>query len=294
MSRHLVALLLGLATAATAQDFSQVQVRTQKLTDSLYMLSGAGGNVGLSVGPDSVFMVDDDFAPMAPKLKAAVAALTNRPVQFLLNTHFHFDHTGGNEVFGQTGAVIVAHDNVRRRMSSEQLISFIGARQAASPRIALPVVTVPGEVKLHVNGDEVHAFHVPAAHTDGDLIVRFTQANVVHMGDTFFNGMYPFIDGSSGGTPDGVLAAYDRVLALADAQTRIIPGHGPLATKADLQATREMLAAVTARIKAARQAGQTSEQIAAGKPAGEYDAKYGGGFIKADAFVQMMLGLIPR
>lgn len=289
-------LLLPLAFcgAAAAQDFSQVPVQTVKLTDSVYMLVGAGGNVGLSVGPDSVFMVDDQFAPMAPKLKAAVAALTNRPVQFLLNTHFHFDHTGGNEAFGQDGAVIVAHDNVRRRMSSEQLISFIGARQAASPRIALPVVTVPGEVKLHVNGDEVHAFHVPAAHTDGDLVVHFAKSNVVHMGDTFFNGMYPFIDAGSGGTPDGVIAAYDRVLALTDAQTKIIPGHGPLATRADLQTTRDMLATVTARIKAARQAGQSNELIAAGKPAAEYDAKYGGGFIKAEQFVQMMLGAIPR
>jgi cyclase len=269
-------------------------VQTVKLTDSVYMLVGAGGNVGLSVGPDSVFMIDDQFAPMAPKLKAAVAALTNRPVQFLLNTHFHFDHSGGNEAFGQAGAVIVAHDNVRRRMSSEQLISFIGMRQAASPRIALPVVTVPGELKLHVNGDEVHAFHVAAAHTDGDLVVRFVQSNVVHMGDTFFNGMYPFIDFGSGGTPDGVIAAYDRVLALADAQTKIIPGHGPLAAKADLQAARDMLATVTARIKAARQAGKSNEEIAAGKPAAEYDARYGGGFIKADQFVQMMLGAIPR
>jgi cyclase len=296
MVKSLGALLLplALAGAASAQDFSQVAVQTVKLSDSVYMLVGAGGNVGLSVGPDSVFMVDDQFAPMAPKLKAAVAALTNRPVQFLLNTHFHFDHTGGNEAFGQDGAVIVAHDNVRRRMGSEQLISFIGARQAASPRIALPVVTVPGEVKLHVNGDEVHAFHVPAAHTDGDLIVRFVRANVVHMGDTFFNGMYPFIDAGSGGTPDGVIAAYDRVLALADAQTKIIPGHGPLAGKAELQAARDMLAAVTARIRAARQAGQGNEQIAAARPAAEYDAKFGGGFIKAEQFVQMMLGAIPR
>lgn len=294
--RRLAALLLPLclAPAAQSQDFSQVQVRTVPLGEGLYMLQGAGGNVGLSVGPDSVFMVDDDFAPMAPKLKAAVAALTNRPVQFLLNTHFHFDHTGGNEVFGQAGAVIVAHDNVRRRMGTEQLISFIGARQAASPRIALPVVTVPGEVKLHVNGEEVHAFHVPAAHTDGDLIVRFMRANVVHMGDVFFNGMYPFIDASSGGTPDGVIAAFDRVLALADERTRIIPGHGPLASKADLKATRDMLATVTARIKAARQAGQGNEQIAAAKPAAEFDARYGAGFIKAEQFVQMMLGLIPR
>lgn len=285
--------LVGLVPAA-AQDFSKVEVTVQKLTDSTYLLLGAGGNIGLSVGDDAVFVIDDQFAPLAPKIKAAIARITSRPVQFVLNTHFHYDHTGGNEAFGKDGALIVAHDNVRRRMSSEQLISFIGARQAASPRIALPVVTVPGEVKLHVNGDEVHAFHVPAAHTDGDLVVHFAKSNVVHMGDTFFNGMYPFIDAGSGGTPDGVIAAYDRVLALTDAQTKIIPGHGPLATRADLQTTRDMLAAVTARIKAARQAGQSNELIAAGKPAAEYDAKYGGGFIKAEQFVQMMLGAIPR
>lgn len=294
--RPALALLLGscLAAGAHAQDFGRIEVRTVKVTDRIHMLSGAGGNVGLFVGDDAVFMIDDDFAPMAPKLRAAVAALTNRPVQFLLNTHFHFDHVGGNEAFGQAGTVIVAHDNVRRRLSGDQLIGFMGARQAASPRIALPVVTVPGELKLHLDGDEIHAFHVPAAHTDGDLIVHFRRANVVHMGDVFFHGMYPFIDGSSGGTADGVIAAFDRVLALADAQTRIIPGHGPLAGRAELQATRDMLATVTARIKAARQAGRSPEEIAASRPAAEFDAVYGNGFIKSDRFVQMMIGVVPR
>lgn len=287
---------LGLfATGAAAQqDFSKVEVQTVKLTASTYMLVGAGGNVGLSVGDDAVFMVDDQFAPMAPKLKAAIAKITPKPVQFLLNTHFHFDHTGGNEAFGKDSAVIVAHDNVRRRMAADQLISFIGARQAASPRVALPVVTVPGEIRLHLNGDELHAFHVPAAHTDGDLIVHFVKSKVVHMGDVYFNGMYPFIDASSGGHPDGVIAAADRVLALADAQTQIIPGHGPLAKKADLQAYRDMLATVTARIKAGRAAGKSNEEIAASAPAAEFDAQWGGGFIKAPQFVQMMLGAIPR
>jgi glyoxylase-like metal-dependent hydrolase (beta-lactamase superfamily II) len=285
---------LVLTGNALAQDFTRIEIKAEKLNETTWMLVGAGGNMGLSVGEDAVFLVDDQYAPMAPKIKAAIAAITNKPVQFVLNTHFHFDHTGGNEAFGKEAAVIVAHDNVRRRMNTEQLISFIGAKQTASPKAALPVVTVPGEIRLHLNGDEIHAFHVPAAHTDGDLIVHFVKSKVVHMGDVFFNGMYPFIDASSGGHPDGVVAAADRVLALADAQTQIIPGHGPLANKADLQAYRDMLATVSQRIRAQRAAGQSNEQIAASAPSAEFDAKFGGGFIQADRFVQMMLGAMAR
>lgn len=296
--RHL--LLAALASACLAspawaqQDFSKVEIKAHKLADTLYMLTGAGGNMALSAGPDTTFLVDDQFAPLAPRIQAAIAALTPRPVQFLLNTHFHFDHTGGNEAFGGAGAVIVAHDNVRRRMSGEQLISFIGARQPAAPKVALPVVTVPGELRLHLNGDEIHAFHAAHAHTDGDLIVHFVKAKVVHMGDVFFHGMYPFIDASSGGSADGVIAAADRVLALSDDSTRIIPGHGALASKADLQAYRDMLATVTQRIKTQRRAGKSDAEILASAPAAEFDAKLGGGFIKADRFVQMMLGVIAR
>ena len=215
-------------------------------------------------------------------------------MQFLLNTHFHFDHTGGNEAFGSGGALIVAHDNVRRRMSSQQLISFIGAKQEASPKVALPVVTVPTEVTFHINGDEVHAFHVPNAHTDGDLIVHLRKSDVVHMGDTFFNGMYPFIDGSSGGSADGVIAAADRVLAIAGDKTKIIPGHGPLASKADLQAWRTMLATATQRIKDLRRAGKSDEEIRAARPTADLDARYGGGFIKPEQFTMMLLGVITK
>ena len=281
---------------AQGMDFSKVEIQAQKLNDTTWMLMGAGGNLGLSVGEDAVFLIDDQFAPMAPKIKAAIAKLTTKPVQFLLNTHFHFDHTGGNEAFGKEGAWIVAHDNVRRRMSTDQLISLVGntSKQNASPKAALPVVTVAGEISFHINGDEVHAFHVPRAHTDGDLIVHFRKGDVVHMGDTFFNGSYPFIDTSSGGTADGLIAAADRVLALATDKTRIIPGHGPLACKADLQAYRDLVATVTQRIKALRAQGQTDEQIRTAQPAAEFDAKYGGGFIKPAQFVQMMLGAIPK
>ena len=287
-------LALACAPASAQQDFSKVEIQAQKLSDSLYMLAGAGGNMALLTGPDATFLVDDQFAPLAPKIQAAIARITPRPVQFVLNTHYHFDHTGGNEAFGGAGAIIVAHDNVRRRMSSEQIISFIGARQPASAKAALPVVTVPGELRLHLNGEEIHAFHVPLAHTDGDLIVHFVRGNVVHMGDVFFHGMYPFIDAASHGSADGVIAAADRVLALSNENTRIIPGHGPLASKVDLKAYRDMLATVTQRIRALRSAGRSDAEVAASAPAAEFDAKLGGGFIKADRFVQMMLGVVPR
>ena len=286
---------LAMASAVLAQqDLSKVEVKTEKLTDTIYMLVGAGGNVAVSAGPDAVFVIDDQFAPMAPKLKAAMARISSKPVQFILNTHFHFDHTGGNEIFAGEGALIVAHDNVRRRMSSEQFMSFIGARQAASPKQALPVVTVASQISFHLNGEEVQAFHVPAAHTDGDMVVHFRGSNVVHMGDTFFNGMYPFIDGSSGGTADGVVAAADRVLALANDQTRIIPGHGPLASKADLLAYRNMLATVAQRIKEQRRAGKSDVDIRGAGITADFDARFGNGFIKPEMFLQMMLGVIAR
>jgi cyclase len=297
MLRTFAAIALAtIALAGRAQDVGQAEVKTQKLSDSTYMLVGAGGNIGLSVGDDAVFLIDDQFAPLAPKIKAAIAAITPKPVRFLLNTHFHFDHTGGNEVFGKDGALIVAHDNVRRRMSADQLISFVGSSspQPASPKAALPVITVAGEISFHINGEEVHAFHVPKAHTDGDLVVHFRKSDVVHMGDTFFNGLYPFIDTSSGGTADGIVAAADRVLALATEKTRIIPGHGPLASRADLQAYRDLVATVAQRIKDLRRAGKTDADIRAARPAAEYDARYGGGFIKPEQFVQMMLAAIPR
>ena len=287
---------LLIAGAAPAQDFSKVEIRAEKLSETTYMLVGAGGNIGLSVGDDAVFVIDDQFAPLAPKIKAAIARITPKPVQFVLNTHFHFDHTGGNEAFGKDGALIVAHDNVRRRMSRDQLISFVtsSSPQPASPKVALPVITVAGEITFHINGEEVHAFHVPRAHTDGDLIVHFRKSDVVHMGDVYFNGSYPFIDVSSGGSADGVLAAVDRVLALATEQTKIIPGHGPLATRADLLAYRQLLATVVQRIRDLRRAGKSDDEIRSAKPAADFDARYGNGFIKPETFVQLMLAAIAR
>ncbi len=295
MIRQFAALAFSLAAlVAQAQDFSKAEIKTQQLDARTYLLMGVGGNIGLSVGDDAVFIIDDQYAQMAPKIQAAIAAITKKPVQFVLNTHFHVDHTGGNEAMGKAGALIVAHDNVRRRLSTDQLISFVSARQPGSPAVALPVITVAADISFYINGDEVYAFHAPKAHTDGDLIVHFRKSDIVHMGDTYFNGFYPFIDTSSGGTADGVIAAADRVLTLASDKTKIIPGHGPLSNKTELQAYRNMLADVSKRIKDLRRAGKSEDEIRAAKPAAEYDARLGGGFIKADRFVQMMMDAVPK
>ena len=203
-------------------------------------------------------------------------------------------HTRPQGLAHHHGALIVAHDNVRRRMSADHLISSPGARQAGSPKAALPVVTVAGEITFHINGDEVHAFHVPRAHTDGDLIVHFRKGDAVHMGDVFSRGMYPFIDTSSGGSADGMVAAVERVLALAGDKTRIIPGHGPLASKADLQAFRNLLATVSQRIEDMRRAGRSDDEIRAAQPSADFDATFGGGFIQPERFVRMMLDAIGR
>ena len=293
MKRILAALAaacaLATAPAAAQQDFSGVQIRTTKLTESTYMLVGAGGNIGLSVGEDAVFVIDDQFAPLTAKITAAIAQITPKPVRFVLNTHWHFDHTGGNENLGKAGAIIVAHDNVRKRMSTEQFMEFINMRTKPDPRAALPVVTFGASgLSFHLNGEEIRAIHMPAAHTDGDAVVHFTGSDVVHMGDIYFNGMYPFIDSDSGGSVDGVIAACDQVLKIATDKTRIIPGHGPLSNVAELKAYRDMLATVSSRVKALVAQGKKVEEIVAAKPSAEWDEKLGNGFIKTPKFAEML------
>jgi len=285
-----LALLLSLLSlpAFAQQDFSKVEIRTEKLSDTVYMLVGAGGNLGLSVGDDAVFLVDDQFAPLTPKIEAAIAKITPKPVKFVLNTHWHGDHTGGNENLGKAGALIVAHENVRKRMSVENFIEFLGMKTEPDPRIALPVVTFTTDVTFHLNGDEIFAQHAPRAHTDGDAIVHFRKSDVVHMGDIMFNKLYPFIDTSTGGTVEGVIAAADRTLKEVGDSTRIIPGHGPLANRADLQAYRDMLATISGRIRDQMRAKRTLEQVQAAKPTAEFDAVWGKGFIKPDKFVEML------
>ena len=281
---------LALAAPAAAQgpDFEKVQIKTEKVAEGIWVLAGAGGNIAVSAGADGVFLVDDEWAPMTPKVKAAVAALSDRPLRFILNTHWHPDHTGGNKDLGEAGALIVAHDNVRLRMSTDQFIEAMGMKFPPSPARALPVVTFNDAVTLHLNGDDVEAFHVPPAHTDGDAIVHFRRAGVVHMGDLFFNGMYPFVDLSSGGSFEGYIAAADRALALGEG-TRIIPGHGPVGTRADLRAYRDMLVTVRDRVKPLVQAGKTPAEVVAARPLADLDAKWGNGFMKPEQFLSIVV-----
>jgi glyoxylase-like metal-dependent hydrolase (beta-lactamase superfamily II) len=291
MKSHVIAFLAGLALAAPAlaqQDYSKVEIKTTQLSDTTYMMVGAGGNLGLSVGEDAVFLVDDQFAELSPKIAAAIAKITPKPLRFVMNTHWHFDHTGGNENFGKAGALIVAHDNVRKRMSTEQFLEFMKMKIPAAPKDALPVITFAGSVTFHLNGDEMRAIHVPRAHTDGDAIVHFVKSDVIHMGDTFFNGMYPFIDTSSGGTVEGVIAAADVALGIAGDKTKIIPGHGPLTDKAGLKAYRDMLATISGRVKQMISEGKKLEDITASNVSADFDDKWGKGFIPPNKFAEMI------
>jgi len=279
--------------AAQGPDFEKTQIKTEKVAEAIWVLAGAGGNIGVSAGADGVFLIDDEWAPMTPKVKAAVTAISDQPLRFILNTHWHPDHTGGNKDLGEAGALIVAHDNVRLRMSTDQFIEAMGMKFPPSPARALPVVTFNDAVTLHLNGDDVQAFHVAPAHTDGDAIVHFRRAGVVHMGDLFFNGMYPFVDLSSGGTFEGFIAAADRALALGEG-TRIIPGHGPVGTRADLRAYRDMLVTVRDRVKPLVQAGKTPAEVVAARPLADLDAKWGQGFMKPDKCVEIVAQSLSR
>ena len=260
---------VSLAASLTAQDFDAVQIRTQSLGSGIYMLMGQGGNIGLSVGGDGVFIIDDQFAPLTEKILAAIAEITSEPVRFVFNTHWHGDHTGGNENLGRTGALIVAHENVRYRLSMDQVLERIGRPLAESPAVpeeAWPVVTFTEEMTFHLNGDDLHALHVENAHTDGDAIMHFRRANVVHMGDTFFRDRFPFIDTATGGSIDGMIAASGVGLALMDAETQVIPGHGALSTREDLRRYRDALKTMRDAVAELIEQGRSLEQIVAARP----------------------------
>lgn len=276
------------AVPLAAQQQEDVQIQTVPVAEGVYMLMGRGGNIGVSVGDDGAFLVDDQFAPLTQKIEAAVRALTDHPIRFVINTHWHADHTGGNENLGKAGAIIVAHENVRKRMSVEQFIEAFNSRTPPAPPQALPVITFTDAVTFHWNGDDIRVFHVNPAHTDGDAIIHFTTGNAVHMGDTYFNGTYPFIDVSSGGTLDGMIAAIDRVLGLADGNTKIIPGHGSLSNRAELRTYREMLAEVGRRLRRLIADGKTKAEVVAAKPTRDLDATWGGGFMQPDQWVGLV------
>jgi glyoxylase-like metal-dependent hydrolase (beta-lactamase superfamily II) len=284
-----------IATSAFAQqDFSNVQIKTIAVAEGVYMLSGRGGNIGLSVGEDGAFLIDDQYAPLTDKIQAAIAAVTDKPVRFLVNTHWHGDHTGGNENIGKGGTIIVAHDNVRKRLAKGQYMKVFDANIPPAPPGALPVITFADGVTFHWNNETLEVLHSKSAHTDGDAVIYFKNANVVHVGDLFFIGIYPFIDAGSGGSLEGVIAGVDDVLGRIDDNTRVIPGHGPLGNKADLTAYRDMLVTIQGKMTKMMNEGKNMDEIVAAKPTADYDAKWGGGFLKPDQWVKIVYSVMPK
>ena len=287
MRTALAALIMGAAAPALAQqqpDWSSIEIRVERVAPGVAVLFGRGGNIGLSYGADGNVLIDDQYAPLSERILAAVRSVHPDPVRFVVNTHWHGDHTGGNENVGRTGAVIVAHDNVRRRLSLGQMLR--GSQVPPAAPGALPVVTFSDDLTFHLNGDDIRVHHVEHAHTDGDALIHWTRANVLHMGDTYFNGLLPFIDLESGGSVDGLIAALDEALGIANERTVIIPGHGPVATRANLQAYRDMIQAMRDRVAAEIRAGRSLDQIKALRLADRHGRDTD--FITPDAFIESL------
>lgn len=286
MSRsRTLTVLIGclLAGASYAQrDFSSVEMQSTKVAGNVYMLVGAGGNIGVTAGDDGLLIVDDQFAPLADKIRAALREIHPGELSFVLNTHWHGDHTGSNAIFGRE-ATIIAHENVRTRLSTEQTIR--GNKTPPSPPEALPVVTFEESVSVHFNGEEIELVHLPAGHTDGDSAIFFRGSNVAHLGDHYFAGRFPFVDLESGGSVEGMARNIGTVLGMIDEDTKIVPGHGPLSSKSDLETYHRMLVDTIDTVKTAKAAGRSLEEI---QKAGFSDAwdDWGAGFINAAVWAQ--------
>lgn len=265
--------LSALSSAALAEKYPDV--KSTMVADGIYMLSAKGGNIGVLIGADGTFIVDDQFSDGTQAILKTIKALGGDTPRFLINTHFHGDHTGGNENIGNMGTVIYSHDNVRKRLSSDNFIKEFVMHMPAYSGNALPMVTFSHDISFHINGDEVNAFHVANAHTDGDAVIHFKTANVVHMGDTMFNGFFPFIDPSHGGSLKGVIDAVEQVLAMTNAETKYIPGHGPLAARSDVENYLSMLKTAYERLSKLKKQGKSVEAAIAAQPLDDLNETWG-------------------
>jgi len=278
-------LVLSYAINVQAED---EKITPDQVTEQIYMIVGKGGNVGIFIGDDGTFLIDDNFAPMTEKIVAAIKSVGGDFPKFLINTHYHGDHTGGNENFGRGGTLIFSHDNVRERL---QLGSFINAFDIKAPGIAsegLPVVTFADGISFHLNNDNIHAIHVAEAHTDGDSFIYFKTANVIHSGDIFFNGFFPFIDVNHGGSLKGTIKAVDKILSMTDNNTKIIAGHGPLGDKTQLMEYRQMLGTAYERLRKLKADGKTAQEAAAAKPLADLEETWGDGMFTGDRWIELI------
>ena len=281
----LLTIVLLFAVSAHAQtDFSKVEIKATKVSGNVYMLQGSGGNIGVSVGDDGLLIVDDQFAPLADKIRAALKGIADKKLRFILNTHWHGDHTGGNVAFGPE-ATIIAHDNVRKRLATEQKSTVFNSTTPASPKEALPVITFNDSLSVHFNGEDIRAIHFPHGHTDGDSVIFFSASNVVHLGDDFFAGRFPFVDLESGGSVEGLVKNIGELIGKIPPSAKLIPGHGPISTLDDLKSYHRMLQQTTEIVRQKIAAGKTLDQIKTeGLPA-EW-APWGTGFVKTDRWVE--------
>jgi len=275
--------------AITVQADSKV-VSLLPVTDQIYMIAGKGGNVGVFIGEDGTFLIDDNFAPLTENIIAAIKSAGGDHPRFLINTHFHGDHTGGNENLGSGGTLIFSHENVRERLKSGSFIEAFNVRSEATSPEGLPVVTFSDGINFHLNGDTIQAIHVAHAHTDGDSFIYFAKANVVHAGDILFNGFYPFIDVNHGGSRGGTIRAVKKILSLIDDKTKIIPGHGPLGDKAQLEMYLEMLNTAYERLRRLKAEGKTAQEAAAAKPLADLEERWGDGIFTGDRWIEIIYG----
>ena len=280
--------ILGLALAVSFTGVGAQELTSTKVTDAIYMLSAKGGNIGILNGEDGTFMIDDQFAPLTEAILLKIKALGGVAPKFVVNTHFHGDHTGGNENLGKAGSVIVSHANVRKRLMMETVIEAFNMVTPPQEKSALPIITFTRDISFHLNGQTVNVIHVPAAHTDGDSIVHFPDSNVIHAGDAMFNGFFPFIDTVHGGSVKGAISAVDTMLSLADDKTKIIPGHGPLADKQQLMEYRDMLTTAQKNLSKLKAEGKSLEQVISAKPLAGLDAKWGNVMFTADRWIEII------
>lgn len=278
--------LLFISISLFAQDPNKVDIVPIKLTDQLYMIKGSGGNMGLLVGDEGLLLIDDQFAPLSEKIMATIKGISDQPINYLINTHWHGDHTGGNENFAKAGATILAHKNVHARMSEEQFMQAFGRKVPAAPVAAQPKITFSDEMNLHYNGEAILIFHEHVGHTDGDAIIYFPKANVIHLGDTYFQGRFPFVDLSSGGSVASLVESLNKSLILIDDNTQIIPGHGNVSNRAELLSYRDMVSDMYQRVKQSVEAGLSLEEVQAANLTRSYEEDWGGGFISGEKFVK--------
>jgi cyclase len=280
-----------------AQEQAEVQVGAEKLAEKLYMIwdSGGKGNTVVLTGEDGVLMIDTKVEDSVEKLLVKIAELSTKPIRFAIITHWHFDHVGGNEKVVKTGATIIAHENVRKHMSIAHDMKMLNSKVPPSPEIARPLVTFSKEMTFHLNGEEVKVFHVEPGHTDGDAVIYFQNANVIHMGDLYFEGLYPYIGIYSGGSINGMIKVINQILPMIDEKTKVVPGHGPLSNKTQLRKYVSMLIEVRDNVSRLMQKGNTMEEVVAAKPTRAFDEKWGKGFLPPDQFAKLVyMDLSPK